>query len=261
MDTSKADPVQSSAPPLEIAHVLFLDIVGFSLMQLNRQNLVVEQLQNCVRKSNEYRAAEARRQLVRIPTGDGMALAFFGDPLSAVRASLEIGAALKDDTDLNVRMGLHSGPVYVVEDINGQKNVTGTGINVAQRVMDCGDAGHILTSLTVAEVLSQIDEWNGCLEFLGEAQVKHEILLPVYKLSRDGVGKNTWPAKLASLQQQGMHDPLTRSARARRAPPVLQGKNRAIVGVTALLSLLILASVVAGIWRWRNTRPQATSPT
>jgi Tol biopolymer transport system component/class 3 adenylate cyclase len=245
-------PATSTAPPLEIAHILFLDIVGFSKLPLNQQNRAVELLQSAVRASRTSEQAVAEGHLVRIPTGDGAALAFFREPTAPVRAALEIAEFAAANPDLRLRMGVHSGPVYVVEDMNGHKNVTGSGINIAQRVMDCGDAGHILVSQAVAELLNQLDEWSGSLEFLGEAQVKHEVLLPVYKLTRNGVGNDTWPSKLTALRQRRTPDPLTRPlAQQQRWRLSFGGSRRILIAGSVLLALVAAALTLVLVVRSR----------
>src|SRR5215469_8283243 len=139
---------------LEIAHVLFLDIVGYSKLSVNEQHARVEQLTNIVRSSHQYQKAEAAGRLIKIPTGDGMALVFYKSPEEPAQCAVEISHALKDNARVQVRMGIHSGPVSGVVDVNERTNVAGAGINMAQRVMDCGDAGHILLSHHLAEDLA-----------------------------------------------------------------------------------------------------------
>src|ERR1051326_643453 len=132
--------------PLEIAHVLFMDVVGYSKHPIDQQQSHLHTLQELVRATSDFNRAEQKNQLVRLPTGDGMALVFFGDPEAPVRCALELASALRAHSDIRLRMGIHTGPVYHVSDINAARNVAGSGINMAQRVMDCGDAGHILVS-------------------------------------------------------------------------------------------------------------------
>src|SRR5262249_42039023 len=140
---------------LDLAHVLFCDIVGYSLLPIDEQTRMMRRLQEIVRQTEDYRRAEASHQLVRLPAGDGMALAFLHDPAAPVRCALEIARALKAHPEIRLRMGVHTGPVFRSADINANRNVVGSGINLAQRVMDCGDAGHILVSSNVAETLGQ----------------------------------------------------------------------------------------------------------
>jgi class 3 adenylate cyclase len=145
---------------LEIAHVLFLDIVGYSKLSVNEQHARVEELNEIVRLCEQFRKAEAASRLLKIPTGDGMALVFYKSPEEPAQCAVEISRALKDNARLQVRMGIHSGPVSGVVDVNERTNVAGGGINTAQRVMDCGDSGHILLSRHVAEDLAEYERWR-----------------------------------------------------------------------------------------------------
>src|SRR5712671_7361457 len=158
---------------LEIAHVLFIDIVGYSKLSINEQHAAVEELNQAVRSSEQFQKAEAANRLLKIPTGDGMALVFYTSPEAPAQCALEISRALKEHPRLKLRMGVHSGPVSGVIDVSGHVNVAGEGINMAQRVMDCGDAGHILLSKRVAEDLQQLSHWRPHLYDLGEYEMKH----------------------------------------------------------------------------------------
>ena len=140
---------------LEIAHLLLIDVVGFSRLLANEQIKVIKDLNRVVRATECFRKAEAAGKLIRLPTGDGMVLLFFDSPEQPVRCALEVSAALREQQNIRVRMGIHSGPVNQVEDVNDRPNFTGAGINIGQRVMDCGDAGHILLSQHVADDLAQ----------------------------------------------------------------------------------------------------------
>jgi class 3 adenylate cyclase len=155
---------------LEIAHVLFIDIVGYSARPTDEQQGSVDQLNQAVRSSDEFSRAAAAGRLKRIPTGDGMALIFQDSPEQPIECAVEISRVLKHYPDLPVRMGVHSGPVSAVTDVNGRVNAAGVGINVAQRLMDCGDAGHILLSRRVAEDLQQNGRWRPHLHDLGEVE-------------------------------------------------------------------------------------------
>jgi Tol biopolymer transport system component/class 3 adenylate cyclase len=181
---------------LEIAHVLFTDIVGYSKLPMDKQGQLLMSLQNAVRETPEFIRAEASGELICLPTGDGMALVFFRDPESPVRCALELSRGLKTYPEIRLRMGIHSGPVYRVADINANRNVAGGGINMAQRVMDCCDAGHILVSEEVAKVLGQLSNWNGCLKDLGEAEVKHSVRIHLFNLFTDDAGNSTVPGRL-----------------------------------------------------------------
>lgn len=179
-----------------MAHVLFLDIVGYSRLPMDQQQLVIHDLQEAVRDTPEFARAQAADQLIRLPTGDGMALVFFLDPEAPVRCALELTKILRGKADIKLRMGVHAGPVYRIADINANRNVAGGGINMAQRVMDCGDAGHILLSKTMAEVLAEISSWRNYLRDLGEAEVKHGVRVHLYNLCTGEAGNEEIPQKL-----------------------------------------------------------------
>src|ERR1700745_875664 len=162
---------------LEIAHVLFTDIVGYSKLSINEQRAAIDELTQAVRASEQFQNAEAAARLIKIPTGDGMALVFYKSPEQPVECALEISRALKAHPEIQVRMGGHSGPVSAVIDVNERANAAGIGINIAQRIMDCGDAGHILVSKRVAEDLEQYGDWKPQLHDLGECEVTHGVRL------------------------------------------------------------------------------------
>src|SRR5213593_18540 len=172
----------------EIGHVLFLDIVGYSKLLINEQSEQIQTLREIVRGTEQFRFAEAEGKLVRLPTGDGGALVFRTSPEAPVLCALEISKALKDDPELRVRMGIHSGPVNEVVDLNEQANIAGAGINIAQRVMDCGDAGHILVSKRVADDLEHYSQWRSLLHELGECEVKHGLRISLLNLYGEETG-------------------------------------------------------------------------
>src|ERR1700741_1473127 len=163
----------ASEVKLEIGHVLFIDVVGYSQLLITQQSEHLETLRRIVRGTAQFRAAEAEGKLLRLPTGDGGALVFRTTPEAPVLCALEIARALKTRPNLKVRMGIHSGPVNEISDLNEQANIAGAGINIAQRVMDCGDAGHILLSRHVAEDLEAYPRWRPHLHSLGETVIKH----------------------------------------------------------------------------------------
>src|SRR5881394_3736530 len=166
---------------LEIAHLLLIDVVGYSKLLVNEQIELLQELNQIVRGTECFRSAEASDKLIRVPTGDGMALLFFHSPEEPVRCALEISRTLQDHSHIQVRMGVHSGPVNRIRDVNDKTNIAGPGINIAQRVMDCGDAGHILLSGHVAEDLAQYQHWQPYLHDLGECEVKHGLRLHLFK--------------------------------------------------------------------------------
>ncbi len=180
---------------LEIGHVLFIDIVGYSKLLIDEQREQIQELREIVRGTEQFRAAEADGKLMRLPTGDGGALVFRTSPEAPVLCALEISKALKTHPELRVRMGIHSGPVNEVADLNEQVNMAGAGVNVAQRVMDCGDAGHILLSKRAAEDLGQYRHWQLQLHDLGECDVKHGGRLRVVNLYTGEVGNPQVPTK------------------------------------------------------------------
>src|SRR5437763_1616526 len=190
---------------LEIAHVLFLDIVGYSKLSVNEQHARVEELNEVVRLSEQFRKAEAASRLLKIPTGDGMALVFYKSPEEPAQCAVEISRALKGNARLQVRMGIHSGPISGVVDVNERTNVAGAGINMAQRVMDCGDAGHILLSHHVAEDLAEYERWRPFLHDIGAFDVKHGVRVSVTNLYSDEVGNPQLPSKLAAVKKHRAH--------------------------------------------------------
>src|SRR6266516_6020030 len=188
---------------LEIAHVLFIDIVAYSKMAMDDQRAAIEKLNQVVQSTDEFRKAESENRLLKIATGDGMALIFYHSPEDPVECALEISRALKEQhPELRLRMGVNSGPVSGVVDVNGRANVAGAGINVAQRVMDCGDAGHILLSKRVAEDLEQYGPWQPQLHDLGEVEVKHGVRVHVFNLYNKDLGNPEVPEKLRQAKGQ-----------------------------------------------------------
>src|SRR6476659_2145928 len=188
-------PASSPDVKLEIGHVLFIDIVGYSKLLITEQSELLRRLSDVVRETEQFRSAEAEGKLVRLPTGDGMALVFRNSPEAPVQCALELSEGLKAHPELKVRMGIHSGPVNEVADVNERANITGAGINIAQRVMDCGDAGHILLSKHVADDLEQYPQWRSHLHDLGECEVKHGVRMSVVNLYTDEVGNPKLPEK------------------------------------------------------------------
>ena len=209
---------------LEIAHVLFIDIVGYSKRSINEQRAAIDELNEVVRNSDQFQKAEALDRLIKIPAGDGMALVFYKSPEEPVECALEISRALKDHPRLRLRMGIHSGPVSGVVDVTGRTNLAGAGLNLALRVMNCGDAGHILVSKHVAEDLEEYDEWRPLLHELGECEVKHGARISVANLYTEELGNPAIPEKL-------------KAARAAAAAKRKQTAFRWVsVGVLALLA-------------------------
>src|SRR6476469_387232 len=193
--------MSSDKARLEIGHVLFIDIVGYSKLLLKQQSELQLELNEIVSQTSEFRQADSAGKLIRLPTGDGMALVFRTDPEAPAQCAMEIARALKSHPSIQLRMGIHSGPVNEVADGNQRSNIAGAGINMAQRVMDCGDAGHILLSRHVAEDLEQDDRWRPLLHDLGTCEVKHGVHLAVTNLYSDEVGNPQLPKKFQTLKQ------------------------------------------------------------
>src|SRR5437667_4058822 len=190
---------------LEIGHVLFIDVVGYSKLLVKQQSELLSELNEVVSGTNEFQQADSAGKLIRLPTGDGMALVFRTNTEAPVQCAVEIARALKSHPAIQLRMGIHSGPVNEVVDVNQRANIAGAGINMAQRVMDCGDAGHILLSKHVAEDLEQDDRWRPLLHDLGTCEVKHGARVGVTNLYSDEVGNPQLPKKFQTLQKHRSH--------------------------------------------------------
>jgi TolB-like protein/Flp pilus assembly protein TadD len=197
----------SSDVKFEIGHVLFIDIVGYSKLLINEQSEQIQTLKHVVRGTEQVRLAEAEGKLLRLPTGDGGALVFRTSPEAPVLCALEIATELKTHPELHVRMGIHSGPVNEVVDLNEQANIAGAGINIAQRVMDCGDAGHILVSKRVADDLEHYSRWRSLLHELGECEVKHGLRISLLNLYGDEAGNPELPEKFRQAKAKGQTAP------------------------------------------------------
>src|ERR1700681_3611130 len=189
-------PAESSSDvKFEVGHVLFIDIVGYSKLLINEQSEEIQKLEEIVRGTEQFRAAEAEGKLLRLPTGDGGALVFRTSPEAPALCALELAKALKGHPELHVRMGIHSGPVNEVTDLNEQANIAGAGINIAQRIMDCGDAGHVLVSKHAAEDLEQYDQWEPYLHDLCSCEVKNGERVSLVNLYDDEIGNRETPQK------------------------------------------------------------------
>src|SRR5437016_1489897 len=215
----------------EIAHLLLIDVAGYSKLSNNEQIELLQQLNQIVRSTECFRSAEASGKLNRVPMGDGMALLFFHSPEEPVRCALEISRTLQDHPHIQVRMGVHSGPVNRITDVNDKTNFAGAGINVAQRVLDCSDAGHILLSAHVAEDLAQYRHWQPCLHDLGECEVKHGLRLHLFNLCKENLGNPEVPEKLRRRRRWKQESDIVRPVSLPRRPR----------------SLLVLALVVGAL--------------
>src|SRR5205085_3901152 len=190
-----ASPQTASEVKFEIGHVLFIDIVGYSKLLITQQSQQLDTLKRIVRGTEQFRTAEAEGKLLRLPTGDGGALIFRTTAGAPVLCAVEVSKALKEHPELRVRMGVHSGPVNEITDLNEQANIAGAGINMAQRVMDCGDANHILLSKHVADDLEQYEQWGPLLHELGACEVKHGVRVDIINLYSDEIGNPQLPKK------------------------------------------------------------------
>ena len=223
---------------LEIGHVLLIDIVGYSKLLITEQRERLQALNEIVRNTAQFCASDANGMLVRIPTGDGMALIFRDTVEAPLRCAVEISESIKTHPEIHLRMGIHSGPVSEVTDVSERTNIAGAGIDIAQRVMDCGDAGHILLSKHVADDLAPHPRWNRCVHDLGECEVKHGVHISVVNFYDDQFGNATLPGKFQTVQK--------RRVRVRWA-----------AGTAALLAL---AMVVGGVAMFSRYRVRSTLP-
>jgi len=224
-------PAEKKKIQLEIAHVLFVDIVGYSKLSINEQHSAVDQLTQIVKATEQFREAEAAERLIKIATGDGIALVFYASPEAPVSCAMELSRAVKDQTHLRLRMGIHSGPVSGIVDVTGRTNLAGAGLNLAQRVMSCGDAGHILLSKHVAEDLSEFEEWKPLLHELGACKVKHGTEVTVVNLYGIDFGNPKPPIAFQTIKR-------------RRA----RNRNIAIAGALVVVG----AVIVTGVWLSRG---------
>src|SRR5437764_1290650 len=234
---------------LEIAHVLFIDIVAYSKMATDDQLAAIKELNQIVQSTDEFRKEERENRLLKLATGDGMALIFYHDPEDPGECALEISRAVKEQhSNLRLRMGVHSGSVSGVVDVNGRANVAGAGINTAQRVMDCGDAGHILLSTRVAEDLEQFKHWRPHLYHIGECEVKHGDKIDIVNLFTAELGNSERPKRMAMPAQKSDFGPV-RKERAPSRKPVL-----IIAACLAVVSLVVAAFL---FWRWHEPKTSA----
>src|ERR1043166_9889420 len=229
---------------LAIAHVLFIDVIGYSKLLVNEQREVVDQLTRVVRKTPRFRKSQAAGKMIRIPVGDGMALVFFETPEEPVQCAMEIARALKNHPRIRLRMGVHSGPVDQVKDVNDRLNVAGAGMNIAQRVMDLADAGHIVLSKRVADDLAQDSLWQPHLHELGEIEVKHGVKVGIVNLYTNELGNSQVPANLQPVRGLTKTPGFAREAKS--------GKNRWAVIAPAVIVIGALA--VAGLFWPRRDR-------
>jgi len=247
---------EKTKPRLEIAHVLFIDIVGYSKLLTDEQSEALQELNQIVRNTEAAREAEAAGQLIILPTGDGMALVFTGSVEGPAECALEISQALHAQPSVPVRMGIHSGPVQYIRDANARENISGVGINIARRVMDCGDAGHILVSKRFAGDLAQHRRWQRYLHEIGDVEVKHGVVVSLVNLYAETIGNPAPPACVTGVR--------------RTAPGITPRKGLspvawAIFIIAALFLLLAIVSVIfaPAIMRSvdKNRATSASAPT
>jgi TolB-like protein/class 3 adenylate cyclase/Tfp pilus assembly protein PilF len=244
---------------LEIAHLLLIDVVGYSKLLVNEQIELLQELNRIVRSTQGFRAAEARSELIRVPTGDGMALVFFHSPEEPARCALEISRALQNHPGIRLRMGVHSGPINRVTDVNEKTNIAGSGINVAQRVMDCGDAGHILLSAHVAEDLTEYRHWQPHLHDLGECEVKYGLRLHLFNLYKDGLGNPQVPEKLRRGTRRLTSATSARPITAPRWPRAALTIAFLVSAVALVISSLIFLNRAPKTTTTRASAPGATA--
>jgi TolB-like protein/class 3 adenylate cyclase/Tfp pilus assembly protein PilF len=233
---------------LEIAHVLFIDIVAYSKMASDDQRAAIEKLNQIVQSTDEFRKEERENRLLKLATGDGMALIFYHSPEDPVECALEISRAIKEEhSNLRLRMGVHSGPVSGVVDVSGRANVAGAGINTAQRVMDCGDAGHILLSKRVAEDLAQFKHWRPHLYHIGECEVKHGERIEIVNLFTAELGNSERPKRMAMPAEKTDIGPITKERVPSRKPVLI-----------IAASLAVAALAVATFLFWQRQKAKAS---
>lgn len=244
----------SSDFEVEIAHVLFMDIVGYSKGLIDEQRDLFSELNKLVRDTPQFKSAEAAGKLTRLPTGDGMALCFFTNPEAPLKCAIEVSESAQSHPQLQLRMGIHSGPVSGVTDVNDRSNVAGAGINMAQRVMECGDAGHILLSKRSADDLAQYGRWRAQLHDLGQVGVKHGVKIDLVNFYADGIGNATVPAKVA-LEQKGQ-------ANAWKSEHARSLAKRRIIAVTGLLAAALIIGLLVFAYRaMRGPKTVISAPT
>src|SRR6266566_1432564 len=235
---------------LEIAYVLFIDIVGYSKLVTHEQHRLLDVLNQIVREAEHFRSAEAKSRLITVPTGDGMALVFYNTPEAPVQCALEISGAAAEHPELKLRMGMHSGPVGGVVDVSGRANIAGARINIARRAMDCGDAGHVLVSRHMAEDLEQYGQWKRHLHDLGEIEVKHGVRVSVVNLYTEELGNPEVPQKFL----QAKETQTTPTIPASDAKPA--GRSRALIAAL----IIVAAAAAAGFYIFSHRSSSKAPP-
>jgi hypothetical protein len=251
---------EKTKPRLEIAHVLFIDIVGYSKLLTDEQSEALQDLNQIVRSTEAARQAEAAGHLIILPTGDGMALAFTGSVEGPAECALEISQALHAQPSVPVRMGIHSGPVQYIKDANARENISGVGINIARRVMDCGDAGHILVSKRFAGDLAQHRRWQRYLHEIGDVEVKHGVVVSLVNLYAETIGNPAPPACVTGVQRAapGVKPRKGHSSLARTIL-IFVGLIIILTFVLAIVSVIFAPAIVRSIDK--NKATSAAAPT
>jgi hypothetical protein len=254
---------EKTKPRLEIAHVLFIDIVGYSKLLTDEQSEALQELNQIVRNTEAARQAEAAGRLIILPTCDGMALAFTGSVEGPAECALEVSQALHAQPSLPVRMGIHSGPVQYIRDANARENISGVGINIARRVMDCGDAGHILVSKRFADDLAQHRRWQRYLHELGDVEVKHGVVVSLVNLYAETIGNPAPPACVGKIR--GSTRAFSKATRKglssfARAIFIFVGLVIVLTFVLAIVSVIFAPAIMRSVDKNRATSaPQPTA--
>jgi class 3 adenylate cyclase len=253
---------EKTKPRLEIAHVLFIDIVGYSKLLTDEQSEALQELNQIVRNTEAVREAEAAAHLIILPTGDGMALVFTGSVERPAECALEVSQALRAQPSLPVRMGIHSGPVHQVRDANARENISGVGINIAQRVMDCGDAGHILVSKRFADDLAQHRRWQRYLHGLGDVEVKHGVVVSLVNLYAETIGNPAPPSCVVGVRRPVAGTEPLAAPRKGFSPVAWAILIIAILLLTlAIVSVIFAPAIMRSVDKTRATSPPQPSAT
>ena len=254
---------EKTKPRLEIAHVLFIDIVEYSKLLTDEQSEALQELNQIVRNTEAVREAEAAGHLIILPTGDGMAVVFTGSVERPAECALEVSQALRAQPSLPARMGIHSGPVHQVRDANARENISGVGINIARRVMDCGDAGHILVSKRFADDLAQHRRWQRYLHELGDVEVKHGVVVSLVNLYAETIGNPAPPACVAGVRRTVVGTEPVAAPRKGLSPVALATFIIAALLLTlAILSVIFAPAIMRSVNKNRATsapQPSATT--
>ena len=255
---------EKTKPRLEIAHVLFIDIVGYSKLLTDEQSEALQQLNQIVRNTEAAREAESAGQLIILPTGDGMALVFTGSVEGPAECALEVSQALHAQPSVPVRMGIHSGPVQYIKDANARENISGVGINIARRVMDCGDAGHILVSKRFAGDLGQHRRWQRYLHEIGDVEVKHGVVVSLVNLYAETIGNPAPPACVGKIQGSSARSFSRATGKGlslfARAILIIVGLVIVLTFVLAIVSVIFAPAIMRSVDKNRaRSAPQASA--